>query len=54
MMVIDDVVANDPDAHSQSSDLTAVFRNSMSGHDPKDQLLVHMLGQKYFGFYVGF
>jgi hypothetical protein len=37
MMGIYDVVANDPDVHLQSSDLTAVFGNSMSNRDSKDQ-----------------
>jgi hypothetical protein len=37
MMEIDDVVANDPDVHLQSSDLAAVFGNSMSDRDSKDQ-----------------
>jgi hypothetical protein len=37
MMGIDVVVANDPDAHLQSSDLVTVFENSMSDHDSKDQ-----------------
>jgi hypothetical protein len=37
MMEIDDVVANDPKVHLQSSDLTAVFGNSMSDHDSKGQ-----------------
>jgi hypothetical protein len=50
-MGIDDVVANDPDVHLQSSDLAAVFGdvhlqssdlaavfgNSMSDRDPKDR-----------------
>jgi hypothetical protein len=35
-MEIDDVVANDPDVHLQSSDLADVFVNSMSNRDPKD------------------
>jgi hypothetical protein len=29
MMEIDDVVVNDPDVHLQSSDLVAVFENSV-------------------------
>jgi hypothetical protein len=37
MMGIDDVVANDPDVHLQSSDLVVVFENSMSDHDFKDR-----------------
>jgi hypothetical protein len=36
MMGIDDVIANDPDVHLQSFDLTAFFENSMSDHDSKD------------------
>jgi hypothetical protein len=37
MMGIDDVVANDPDVHLQSSDLAAFFGNSMSDHQSKDR-----------------
>jgi hypothetical protein len=37
MMGIDDVIANDPDVHLQSSDLAAVFRNSIFDHDSKDR-----------------
>jgi hypothetical protein len=37
MMGIDDVVANDPDVHLQSSNLMAFFKNSMSDRDSKDQ-----------------
>jgi hypothetical protein len=37
MMGINDVVANDPDVHLQSSNLTVVFKNSMSDRDSKDQ-----------------
>jgi hypothetical protein len=36
MMGIDDVVANDPDVYLQSSDLVAIFENSIPDHDPKD------------------
>jgi hypothetical protein len=37
MMGIDDVVANDPDVHFQSSNLVDVFGNSMSDRDSKDR-----------------
>jgi hypothetical protein len=37
MMGIDDVVANDPDVHLQSSNLAAIFGNSLFNHDCKDQ-----------------
>jgi hypothetical protein len=37
MMGIDDVVANDPVVHLQSSDLEVVFENSMSDCDFKDR-----------------
>jgi hypothetical protein len=36
-MRIEDVVANDPDVHLQSSYLTTVYGNSMSDRDFKDQ-----------------
>jgi hypothetical protein len=51
MMRIDYVVANDPDAHLQSSDLAVVYGNSI---DPKVSLFIRMLGQKYFGCHMGF
>jgi hypothetical protein len=38
MMGIDDVVANDHDVHLQSSDLMAIFGNSMFDRDSKAQL----------------
>jgi hypothetical protein len=37
MMVIDDMIANDPNVHLQPSDLVAIFVNSMSDHDCKDR-----------------
>jgi hypothetical protein len=38
MLGIDDVITNDPDVHLQTSNIAAVFENSMSDRNSKDHL----------------
>jgi hypothetical protein len=54
-MGIYDVVANDPDVRLQSSDLAAVYRNTMPDRDPKDHpFCLYASIEEYFGCHVGF